>query len=172
MIITRRHALALSGGAALAGAFPGGLALAKNDPAHLLAMPNRLMVSQPALLKLKEGLVTTQLKVSLLLGQMSEKHPQVMAAREEEREIAQCLNEEVSVALRGVVVRSQPQAGGSASGSDRAAGGEASSQGIRSADGAAGAGAGTLASGVAGGRWRWRGGRSTNRSEAQVESGR
>jgi polysaccharide biosynthesis transport protein len=78
------------------------LLTAKNDPAHLLALPNRLMVSQPALLKLKEGLVAVQLKASLLLGQMSEKHPQVMAAREEEAEITKRLNDEVAVALRGV----------------------------------------------------------------------
>jgi uncharacterized protein involved in exopolysaccharide biosynthesis len=80
----------------------GLLLTAKNDPTHLLATPNRLMLSQPALLKLKEGLVAAELKVSMLLGQMSEQHPQVMAAREEEREIAQRLHEEVSVALRGL----------------------------------------------------------------------
>jgi uncharacterized protein involved in exopolysaccharide biosynthesis len=80
----------------------GLLLTAKDDPTHLLATPNRLMLSQPALLKLKEGLVAAQLKVSLLLGQMSEEHPQVMAARGEEREVAQRLYEEVSVALRGV----------------------------------------------------------------------
>ena len=59
-------------------------------------------LEQPALLKLKEGLVSTQLKLSMLLGQMSERHPQVMAAREEEREIAKRLNEEVAVAIGGV----------------------------------------------------------------------
>ena len=61
-----------------------------------------MLISQPTLLKLKEGLVTAQLKVSMLLGQMSEQHPQVIAARGEEKEIAQRMHEEVSVAVRGV----------------------------------------------------------------------
>ncbi len=80
----------------------GLLTTANNDPSQLVATPNRLLVSQPALLKLKEGLVTAQLKVSRLLGHMTEQHPQVLASREEVREIAQRLYEEVSVALRGV----------------------------------------------------------------------
>jgi uncharacterized protein involved in exopolysaccharide biosynthesis len=80
----------------------GLLTAAEKDPTRLVATPNRLMVSQPALLKLKEGLVTAQLKVSMLLGQMTEEHPQVLAAREEENEIARRMHEEVSVALRGI----------------------------------------------------------------------
>ncbi len=80
----------------------GLLTTASNDPSQLVATPNRLLVAQPALLKLKEGLVTAQLKVSRLLGQMTEQHPQVLAAREEEQEIARRMYEEVSVALRGV----------------------------------------------------------------------
>jgi uncharacterized protein involved in exopolysaccharide biosynthesis len=78
------------------------LTAAKNDSAQLVATPNRLLVSQPALLKLKEGLVAAQLRVSQLLGQMTEQHPQVMAAREEEREIGRRMYEEVSVAVRAV----------------------------------------------------------------------
>jgi len=46
--------------------------------------------------------VTAELKVSSLLGQMTERHPQVLAAREEATEIAQRMHEEVSVALRGI----------------------------------------------------------------------
>jgi len=80
----------------------GLLASAQDDPKQVLATPKRLMQSQPALLRLKEGLVAAQLKVSQLLGHMSDAHPQVIAAREEEQQIAQRLHEEVSVALRGV----------------------------------------------------------------------
>ena len=72
------------------------------DQAQLLATPNGLLESQPALRKLKEGLLDAQLRTAQLLGTMSAVHPQVIAAREAEQEIRRHLRGELIVAIRGV----------------------------------------------------------------------
>ncbi|HVT30351.1 MAG TPA: Wzz/FepE/Etk N-terminal domain-containing protein [Lacipirellulaceae bacterium] len=80
------------------------LVAAKDDPQQLLATPNSLLVSQPALSQLKVALVNAQLRVATLLGTRSEKHPFVLAAREAETLIRHQLNRELDVAIRGLQV--------------------------------------------------------------------
>jgi uncharacterized protein involved in exopolysaccharide biosynthesis len=78
------------------------LTAAAADPKQLLATPNRLLDSQPALRRLKEGLIDAQIRTSQLLGSMSREHPQVRAALDAEEEIRRHLNQEVKTALQSV----------------------------------------------------------------------
>jgi uncharacterized protein involved in exopolysaccharide biosynthesis len=80
------------------------LVAAQNDPQQLLATPNSLLESQPAVNQLKSALVSAQLHTADLLSSRSENHPFVIAAREAETSIRQELNNEVSVAIRGLQV--------------------------------------------------------------------
>lgn len=80
------------------------LTAALDDPGRLLAAPNRLLESQPALRRLKEGLVDAQLRTAQLLGGRTESHPLVRAAREAEQQVSVQLHDELAVALRGVEV--------------------------------------------------------------------
>ncbi|MGD0899177.1 MAG: hypothetical protein ABR915_15175 [Thermoguttaceae bacterium] len=68
-----------------------------SDPKGVLAMPSRLLESQPALKRLKDGLVDAQLRTSQLKGRMSPEHPLVIAARIAEDEVAGHLHDELSV---------------------------------------------------------------------------
>lgn len=77
------------------------LAAAQSDPTRLVATPNHLLESQPALRRLKDGLVDIQLKTAELLGTMSEQHPQVRAARAAEAEVLMHLRTELESALAG-----------------------------------------------------------------------
>jgi uncharacterized protein involved in exopolysaccharide biosynthesis len=80
----------------------GALRPAENDAGALLAAPSRLLESQPALKRLKDGLVDAQLRTAQLQGQMSAEHPLVVAAKEAERETAERLHNELAVAIRGL----------------------------------------------------------------------
>jgi uncharacterized protein involved in exopolysaccharide biosynthesis len=75
---------------------------AQEDSGRLLASPGRLLESQPALKRLKEGLVDAQLLTAKLLGNMSVEHPQVQAAKAAEQEVSQHLHQEIGIAVRGV----------------------------------------------------------------------
>ena len=77
---------------------------ARIDQGRLLAMPSRLLESQPALKRLKEGLVDAQLKTAELSGSMSNEHPLVRAATHAEEEISSQLHQELEIACRGVEV--------------------------------------------------------------------
>ena len=77
---------------------------AREDAGRLVATPNELLVSQPALRRLKDGLVDTQLRKAQLLGSMSKRHPQVLAAAAAETEIREHLHGELETALRGLDV--------------------------------------------------------------------
>ncbi len=77
---------------------------AQDDPSELLATPNTLLESQPALRQLKEGLVTSQIHTATLKGHMSEEHPTVQAAIETEEGIARNLYAELAIAVRGLEV--------------------------------------------------------------------
>lgn len=77
---------------------------AQENHDSLIATPNRLLESQPALRRLKEGLIDAQLRSAQLLGSMSEIHPAVMAARESEAEVRAHLRDELATAIRGVDV--------------------------------------------------------------------
>lgn len=75
---------------------------AVNDPSHLVAAPNTLLEAQPALRRLKDGLVDAQLRTALLRGTMSPRHPQVAAAIANETEVREQLHEELAVAVEAI----------------------------------------------------------------------
>jgi uncharacterized protein involved in exopolysaccharide biosynthesis len=75
---------------------------ALNDTQRLVATPNSLLESQPALRRLKEGLIDAQLRTASLSGTMTEEHPLVRAARQAEEETRGHLFQELSIALDGV----------------------------------------------------------------------
>ncbi len=75
---------------------------AQKDPQRLVATPNRLIESQPGLRQLKQGLVEAQLRTASLLGQMSEAHPAVIAARESEQEVRRNIHAELAEAISGL----------------------------------------------------------------------
>jgi polysaccharide biosynthesis transport protein len=74
------------------------------DPKPLLAAPSRLLEAQPALRKLKESLVDAQLRTAQLLGNLDPRHPQVVAAKTAEEEIARQVRAEVNDAIGGVTM--------------------------------------------------------------------
>jgi uncharacterized protein involved in exopolysaccharide biosynthesis len=78
------------------------LVAAQKDPGQLVAMPNSLLASQPALSRLKDGLVDAQLRTAQLLGTMREAHPQVQAAIDAEQQVRRHLHGELEVAIRGL----------------------------------------------------------------------
>ena len=80
------------------------LKAAEARPDRLVATPNTLLESQPALRRLKDGLVDAQLSSSQLLGRMSAEHPMVKAAREAEQQIVRHVHEELANAIRAVEV--------------------------------------------------------------------
>lgn len=75
---------------------------AQQDPTQLVATPSRLLTAQPALNRLKEGLIDAQIRTARLLGEMSEQHPKVRAARNEVSEIGQHIHNELAIAIRGI----------------------------------------------------------------------
>ena len=78
------------------------LKAAQADPGRLVAAPNRLLESQPALKRLKDGLLDAQLATAKLLGTRSADHPLVQAARQSEEEIGRHLHDELALAIRGM----------------------------------------------------------------------
>lgn len=83
------------------------LAGAVQNPSQLLAMPSQLLDSQPALRRLKEGLVDAQLRTSQILGRTSREHPLAQAAVEAEEKIRQNLRGELETALRSAEAASR-----------------------------------------------------------------
>lgn len=78
------------------------LASARQDPHALVSAPNELLESQPALRRLKEGLVDAQLRTAQILGQMSADHPLAKAALAAEQEVKQKLHKELEAATLGL----------------------------------------------------------------------
>ena len=78
------------------------LTAARSDAGRLLATPNRLLESQPALRKLKDGLVEAQLRTSQILGSMTKEHPLAVAALANQEHVGQQLHAELGIAIRGV----------------------------------------------------------------------
>jgi succinoglycan biosynthesis transport protein ExoP len=77
---------------------------ARGDQAKLLAMPNRLLESQPGLRRLKDGLVDAQLRTAQLRGNMSDEHPLVVASVVAEKNVANQVHAELENAVRAVSV--------------------------------------------------------------------
>ncbi len=63
-----------------------------------------MLEAQPVLRRLKDGLVDAQLRTAQLAGNMTDEHPQVMAAKISEQEIAAHVRAEIDSAIRGVQV--------------------------------------------------------------------
>lgn len=72
---------------------------AQQAPDTLLAAPRGLLESQPALRRLKDGLVDAQLRTAQLRGKMTPDHPEVRAAREAEDAIGRQLRDEAGEAV-------------------------------------------------------------------------
>jgi len=87
------------------------LRAAQEQPEQLIAMPNSLLESQPTLRRLKDGLVDAQLRAARLGGTRTADHPQVQAANTSVVTIRKDLHKELSVAIRGVEVDLQLNAG-------------------------------------------------------------
>jgi succinoglycan biosynthesis transport protein ExoP len=78
------------------------LRAAQADPDCLIATPNDLLTSQPALRQLKDGLIAAQLQTATLLGSMSPEHPKVRAAVAAEEQIRTNLHAELKLAIVGL----------------------------------------------------------------------
>jgi uncharacterized protein involved in exopolysaccharide biosynthesis len=75
---------------------------ARQDPRSLISTPSQLLQSEPAVKRLKEGLIDAQLRSAELQGRMSDSHPLVQAAKASEEEINHRLYDELASAVRGV----------------------------------------------------------------------
>lgn len=80
---------------------------AQQDPEKLVATPGRLLESQPALRRLKDGLVDAQIRTAGLKGTMSDEHPLVRSAKQSEEEIRRDLYDELAIAVRGLEIELQ-----------------------------------------------------------------
>lgn len=80
------------------------LRAAEKDPLQLVVTPNSLLTSQPALRRLKDGLVDAQLATARLAGTRSADHPRVRAAAEAEKQIRNDLHRELVSAISGAEV--------------------------------------------------------------------
>ena len=77
---------------------------AQRDPEQLVALPNSLLLSQPTLRQLKDGLVAAQLRAARLRGTRTDEHPQVQAAQDAIEKVRKDLRDELQVAVQGVEV--------------------------------------------------------------------
>jgi uncharacterized protein involved in exopolysaccharide biosynthesis len=78
------------------------LQAARTDIDQVVAMPNRLLETQPALKRLKDGLVDAQLRTAELSGTMSKDHPKVISAKAAEHEVLTELRGELEVAVKSL----------------------------------------------------------------------
>ncbi|PQO45552.1 Wzz/FepE/Etk N-terminal domain-containing protein [Blastopirellula marina] len=78
------------------------LTAAQKNPNELVATPNQLLESQPALRRLKEGLIDAQLQTAQLQGIRTSNHPGVVAAAHAETEIRDHLHQEIDLAIAGL----------------------------------------------------------------------
>ena len=74
------------------------------DSDRLVATPTRLLQSQPALSRLKDGLVDARLRTATIEGRMTKSHPLVLTAKESEEAIARHFRNELTNAIRGIEV--------------------------------------------------------------------
>jgi uncharacterized protein involved in exopolysaccharide biosynthesis len=72
------------------------------NPQELVATSNELLEAQPALRRLKDGLIDLQLKLSDNLGKFQEAHPAISEGRFAISETKRQIHEELQVAIRGL----------------------------------------------------------------------
>ncbi|MAT71435.1 MAG: hypothetical protein CMJ58_18155 [Planctomycetaceae bacterium] len=77
------------------------LRTAQDDPNQIVTVPSTLLSSQPALQRLKNGLIDAQLATARLRGTRSDDHPRVQSAAEAEERIRRDLHHELAAAIRG-----------------------------------------------------------------------
>ncbi len=77
---------------------------ASQDPQQLVALPNSLLLSQPTLRQLKDGLVDAQLRAARLVGTHTSTHPAVTAADQAVQKIRGDLHAELQVAIQGLQI--------------------------------------------------------------------
>lgn len=75
------------------------LRTAGSDTSLIVATPNRLLEAQPALRRIKDGLVDAQLRTAQLRGNMTDEHPAVRAALLNEDNVRQQLRSEAGNAI-------------------------------------------------------------------------
>jgi uncharacterized protein involved in exopolysaccharide biosynthesis len=80
---------------------------AQDDPRQLIATPNSLLASQPALSRLKDALLDAQVRTANLLGTYADDHPYVVAAKETEKLLQNQLHDELSLSIKGIEVDMQ-----------------------------------------------------------------
>ena len=68
----------------------------------IVALPSRLLEFQPALQQLRDGLVEAQLRTARLRGGLTQSHPRVQAAEENEVNILRRLQRELANAMRNI----------------------------------------------------------------------
>jgi uncharacterized protein involved in exopolysaccharide biosynthesis len=78
------------------------LAAAEVDATQIVALPASLIASQPALERIKQGLIEAQLKTARLASTRQSEHPLVKAAALAEAEVRSQLHAELKTAQRGV----------------------------------------------------------------------
>ena len=83
------------------------LEASKTDARSLAAAPNRLLEAQPMLRRLKDGLIDAQLHTAQLSGNLTAKHPSVIAAKVAEQEIADNVRDEIDSSIVGVQAESR-----------------------------------------------------------------
>lgn len=84
---------------------------AEQNANELIATPNQLLDSQPALRRLKDGLIDAQLRSAQLQGIRTENHPGVIAAHHAEEEIRGHLHQEIAIAIRSLSAERSVNAG-------------------------------------------------------------
>lgn len=76
------------------------LQTASKNPGRVEALPNRLLESHATLRRLSDGLSTTRLNTSNLLGKMTAAHPLVQVAKAGQNEVLRDLNSELKNAIQ------------------------------------------------------------------------
>ncbi|HEV7279392.1 MAG TPA: Wzz/FepE/Etk N-terminal domain-containing protein [Pirellulaceae bacterium] len=78
------------------------LEAAKAEPERFVATPNRLLEAQPALRRLKDGLVDAQLRRAALVGKLNPEHPELLSAIAAESETKRNVLRELDGAMLGL----------------------------------------------------------------------
>ncbi len=75
---------------------------AQREPNSVTALSGRLLESQPALRRLKDGLIDSQLRTAEILGKMTASHPSASAALANEEAVRRDLRNELGTAIVGL----------------------------------------------------------------------